>query len=166
MSKKYALILHHEANKPLDSLKEYFDKNESMIERVRNKFAFHYDTEDIKEYMKLIDPKNDYYLYLSEVWGSSLYNIATEISGMSMINAISELTESKDPYKVHQQLYKELVDVSRDFNTFINHCMILIIVEHLGEDGKFPADEVEIEDGPPMDHVIVPYFVEKPESNN
>jgi hypothetical protein len=106
-----------------------------------------------------MEPGDVYHLYLAQTQMNSLFYMAEEITGMSMINALADLTDARTPDEVHRQLYKDILHVARWFLHFVHECTAFIAREHFGNNGDFPVKEIEIADGPAMSDISVPYFV-------
>ena len=155
LSIDYEKKLSQPGQSSLKKLKQYFSANNN-IKLIRNQFAFHYDSEEIKEIIKEIPPSEVPHLIFAEHRINCLYSLSDIIVNWAILRSINPT----DPKRALETLIDEIViGVSSYFQEFGFAC-IEIIVNKLGLMNK--SKEIEIPDPPSIDDVKLPYFVNKP----
>ena len=93
-AKKYQKLLPAGAQKSLKKIKKYFGE-ENLINKVRNKIAFHYASEEIEKQIEELTEDDIPEIYLSESQGNSLYYFSNLIGTKVLLN----FTGVSDPLK-------------------------------------------------------------------
>jgi hypothetical protein len=151
LSQAYDNKLPDAAKNSLEELKKYFSKS-NIINEIRNKYAFHYDNEKIKEVIRYIP--NDYMqtMFISEHSGNCLFAFADTIINNSLLNAVN----SADPHQAIDRLFEEIaVKVCRWFQDF-GHGWVEAVCREL--EFKSTTD-IELQDVPSIGDIGLPYFV-------
>lgn len=161
LSKEYEPRLIDQARESLSNLKKYFSKT-NVINKVRNKFSFHYSSDGIKECFKQLSHSVDFDIYLSHNHSNSFY-YAPE----ALVNyAIMESIEPGKHEEAMELFIQETINVTGWFLSFSDGFMIEIAKRHLGirlED--LAAIELELPGPPKFDEISIPYFVIENENN-
>jgi len=154
LSKKYEKVLSQVGKDSLSELKRYFSRKNN-INLIRKKFAFHYDTEKIKEEIGKIPQSEALEMFISEHRGNCLYSLSDVIANWAILHCI----DPSNPQRAMEILIDEVaMKVSGWFQEFGGNC-ISIVVEKLGLD----YTEIEVSEPPLIDDVRLPYFVKKTE---
>lgn len=154
LSIDYEKKLSQPGQSSLKKLKQYFSANNN-INLIRKKFAFHYDSEEIKEIINEIPPSEVPHLIFAEHRINCLYSLSDIIVNWAILLSI----DPTDPKRALETLIDEIVkDVSGYFQEFGFAC-IEIIVNKLGIMNK--SEEIRIPDPPSIDDINLPYFVKK-----
>ena len=153
--KEYENHLSQKGKESLSELIERFNDKNNIISLIRNKFAFHYDKEKIKEEVKKIPKEELLEIYISEHPVNCLYSLSDTIVNWSILNFIDPLNS--------QQAMDILVGdiaikVSGWFQEFCVDC-VYIIANKLG----LNFIEVEIPEPLSIDEVKLSYFVRRAE---
>ena len=155
ISKDYYKRLDETGKNNLNKLKRYFRK-ENLIERVRNRFAAHYDQEEIKKQIQEIQKKLNcevFEIFVSEEHANCLYYMSEII----LTSAISESADILDIHKTIDQLYSDVMQIAKCFLDFLGDCMGIIARKY----PVFHTEEIEIPEPPVYDEIAIPYFVRK-----
>ncbi len=152
LSKEYDGSLTDVGKASLRKLKDYFSKD-NLIHTIRNNFAFHYSSDDVK---KLIEetPKSEVFeLYFSESHGNCFYHMSHVLVNSAMLKK----TGSSDLQQAIDTLLSDINKTTDWLLDFFGECMDVIAKKYLGLD----YEEETIPDPPKIDDVISPYFVER-----
>ena len=147
LSKKYDSQLRKEAKDYLDEIKKYFS-NENLIHTIRTKYAFHYDRDQIKNYLDNISDEEDLNFIFSR--GNYFFGFSEHITNFSLLHAV----DKKDYKQAIESIVQEVLRVSLCFQAFGQNIVMLMIP---GE--KFV--DFKLSDIPNISNVLLPYFVER-----
>ena len=141
------------------ALEKYF-KGANILNKIRNRFAFHFDGELIQKELKRVEDTSSLHLYLSPEQGNSLYYLSEEVVGTAMINFAAEIWDMDDPFEIHDRIYKEAIRTANTFLKFGNEIMASIMTEFLS--GTEPVEEKRYVLGnlPRVDEIHIPFFVD------
>lgn len=156
LSKVYAADLDPEHVEALNKLKKYFGRK-SLLESVRNKFAFHYSLEHAIPAPASDTPPEALAIYLGTTVGNSLYQFAEQSMGMAMLDTI----DAEDPQRAYDRLFVETQRVVSWLNTIGQGIMFTILERHISLTSQ--ADELESIDIGPVPQatsVRIPFFFE------
>jgi len=154
LSKNYEKVLSKPGQSSLEKLKKYFGGNNN-IKLIRKKFAFHYDSEKIKEIIDEIPQSEVPHVIFAEHRVNCLYSLSDIIVNWAILFSI----EPTNPRRALETLIDEIViKVSGYFQEFGFAC-IEIIVNKLGLINK--SKEIRLPDPPSIDDINLPYFVKK-----
>jgi predicted CopG family antitoxin len=155
LSSEYENLLSQKGKKSLSELIVYFKDKNNLVRLIRNKFAFHYDKEKIKEEIDKIPQEELLEMYVSEHRANCLYSISDTIVNWSILNSI----DSSNSQQAMDILISDIaIKSSRRFLEFCGDC-VCIIVKKL----ELNSTEVEIPEPPSIDDVKLPYFVKRAE---
>jgi hypothetical protein len=157
LSKRYENLLSQKSKESLSELIEYFNDEDNLVRLIRNKFAFHYDKEKIKEEVDKIPQEELLEIYIpeNEHHANCLYSLSDTIINWAILNSI----DSSNPQRAMDRLIGEIaLKVSRLFQEFCGDC-ICIIAKEL----ELSSSEIEIPQPPSIDDVKLPYFVKRAE---
>lgn len=151
LRQKYFDLLPEDGREALNYLGKYFS-GQNIIWKIRNKFAFHYGLEEIKEELKANKDEN-FELILSNFTGNSLFYFANTIVGSAIIG-----DADKDPQIAMEKMIGDIIKISKYFQTFLNHAMVFAM-------GKYDINKnyitFKLSDVPDLNTVRVPFFVSK-----
>jgi len=154
LSSEYENLLSQKGKESLSELIVYFNDENNLVRLIRNKFAFHYDKEKIKEEIDKIPQEELLEVYISEHPANSLYSLSDTIINWAILNSI----DSSNPQRAMDELFDIIVKkISRCFLEFCGDC-VCIIAKKL----ELNSTEVEIPEPPSVDDVKLPYFVKRP----
>jgi hypothetical protein len=155
LSREYENLLSQKGKESLSELKVYFKDENNLVRLIRNKFAFHYDKEKIKEEVEKIPQEELLEMYISEHRGNCLYSISDTVVNWAILNSIN----SSNSQQAMDILIGDIaIKVSRWFREFCGDC-VCIIAKKL----ELNSTEVEIPEPPSIDDVKLPYFVKRVE---
>ena len=155
LSKEYENLLSQKGKESLSELREYFNDENNLVRLIRNKFAFHYDKEKIKEEINKIPQEELLEVYISEHRVNCLYSISDTIVNWLILNSI----DSSNSQQAMDILVGDIaIKVSGWFQEFCVDC-VYIIANKLGLD----FIEVEIPEPLSIDEVKLSYFVRRAE---
>jgi len=87
LSKKYEKILSQSGKDGLSDLKRYFN-GENNANLIRKKFAFHYDTDKIREELDKMLESEILEMFISEHRGNCLYSLSDAVVNWGLLNCI------------------------------------------------------------------------------
>jgi hypothetical protein len=122
LSKKYGPDLDPEGKLALDALKKHFGKK-NLVSDVRNQFSFHYSLEAAKRKVEADTSDREMCIYFGSTNGTSLYQFAEEVMGMSMLASINKTS----PQEAFDKLIIETSDITGWLNAFAQRLMYLIL---------------------------------------
>jgi predicted CopG family antitoxin len=155
LSREYENLLSQKGKESLSELIGYFNDKNNKVRLIRNKFAFHYDKEKIKEEINKIPQEELLEMYISKHRGNCLYSISDTIVNWSILNSIN----SSNSQQAMDILIGDIaIKVSGWFREFCGDC-VCIIVKKLGVN----STEVEIPEPPLLDDIKLPYFIKRAE---
>jgi hypothetical protein len=155
LSGEYEDLLSQKGKDSLSELKAYFNDQNNYIRLIRNKFAFHYDDEKIKEEIKKIPQDEILEVYISEHRANCLYSLSDTIVNWSILNSI----DSANSQRAMDTLINDIaIKVSGWFQEFCVDC-VCIIAKKL----DLNSSEVEIYISQSINEIKLPYFVKKAE---
>ena len=155
LSSEYENLLSQKGKKSLSELIVYFKDENNLVRLIRNKFAFHYDKEKIKEEIDKIPQEELLEVYISEHRANCLYSLSDTIINWAILNSI----DSSNPQRAMDRLIGEIaLKVGRLFQEFCGDC-ICIIAKKL----ELSSTEIEIPEPPSIDNVKLPYFIKRAE---
>ena len=155
LSREYKNLLSQKSKESLSELKVYFSAENNLVRLIRNKFAFHYDRNKIREEVKKIPQEALLEVYISEHRANCLYSLSDTIINWAILNSI----DSSNPQRAMDRLIGEIaLKVGRLFQEFCGDC-VCIIAKKLG----LNSTEVEIPEPPSIDKVKLSYFVRRAE---
>ena len=155
LSSEYENLLSQKGKESLSELIVYFKVKNNLVRLIRNKFAFHYDKEKIKEEIDKIPQEELLEMHISEHSGNCLYSISDTVVNWAILNSI----DSSNPQRAMDRLIGEIaLKVSRCFQEFGADCVRII-----GEKLELSYTEVEIPEPPSIYDVKLPYFVKRAE---
>ena len=155
LSSEYENLLSQKGKESLSELIVYFNDENNLVRLIRNKFAFHYDKEKIKEEIDKIPQEELLEMYISEHRGNCLYSISDTIVNWSILNSI----DSSNSQQSMDILIGDIaIKVSGWFREFCSDC-VYVIVKKL----ELSSTEIKIPEPPSIDDVKLPYFVKRAE---
>ncbi len=155
LSSEYENLLSQKGKESLSELIVYFKDENNLVRLIRNKFAFHYDKEKIKEEIDKIPQEKLLEMHISEHRVNCLYSISDTVVNWSILNSIN----SSNSQQAMDILIGDIaIKVSGWFREFCGDC-VCIIVKKLG----LSSTEIEIPEPPSIDEVKLPYFIKRAE---
>jgi hypothetical protein len=139
----------------LRKIRDYFNQKDNLVCVIRNKFAFHYDKEEIEDELRNIkhDEPLEMFLPTEEEAGICLYAFSDLISHRAMLGH----THASDIGESVKKLFDEIVrDVSKWFLDFGGEYM-LILVKKMDIDHS----KIELPDPPSIRDLRLPYFIKR-----
>jgi hypothetical protein len=156
LSKEYELKFDDEAKSALDSLKQYFSR-ENLIKNIRNWHAFHYAPDRVSRGYSSLLPHDCLDVYLSERNANSLYVFAETICGRALLETINPTDHSK----AMDDLIGETSRMIGYINRVIGACIATCFSQYIGGDlDALGANIVEIGNARDWKSVTIPFFVE------
>lgn len=136
----------------IEKLKAYFSTRDNLINKIRNKIAFHYDPKHIMDVFYGTPDDEVFELYLNQSVGNSF----AFISSVLLLNSILQDDEGSDPIEVIDKFFMEILGVANWFIIFLQECLAVIV------ERQIPV-KLEKSDVPAaiMEEVVAPFFVER-----
>ena len=153
LSKTYTTHLPSRAQDSLKNLKKYFGNNDNIIKKVRNRIAFHYESDEIFEQLKKLPDEENFEIYLNQYQGNSFYYITNVL----LMNAILEWSGIPDPLQALDKFFDEVTSVARWYIDFFGHCITRFAKNKINWELK----EIDIPDPPPINSISLPFFVSR-----
>lgn len=154
LSKEYNGLLTGIGQESLNNIKSYFS-HENYIDMIRNKFAFHYDSNEIKQDMSKLALGEELEMYLAEDHGNCLYFMAHVIAN----NALLRRIDDKNPWNALDIIFKDVLSVANDFLDFIGDIILVFFRRH--KELESIMEEVEIPEPPAIGTISLPYFIKR-----
>jgi hypothetical protein len=150
LSAEYEQELQDFERESLGRIKKYFS-SENLISSIRNKFAFHYSSGDIKGLINGAPDSEVFEIFMADAHGNCFYSI----SHILVMYAILKSTGLSNIDGAMKKVLHEMLQVTRWFVDFLGGCLLVFARRHLG----FEHAEVEIPDPPDINEIDLPYFV-------
>ncbi len=152
LAKEYEILLSDEAQRSLKELKTYFGKD-NLIKNIRNKLAFHYDTDEVNNQIPSMMSDLIPEIYLSESQGNSFFYI----SDIIRLRTILEYTGKSDAKVAKETLFSEVLNIANLFIEFLYHCLVSMVDRHK----NIKLEEIDIGNPPNINDITLPYFLNK-----
>lgn len=165
LSLKYGPLLHSEDQEHLKALCRYFGRT-NAIYRIRNQFAFHHASADLKDdVFQLVHRLEDsamLAIYFAPVEGNCLYSLHHTLLNYLMIvdpsrTSVAPLTDEQLGILV-KTLLEEITDVAKSFIGFAQAIIALFSANELCL-AELKAEHIEINDPPDIGQIHIPFFV-------
>lgn len=127
ISKTFDSLLPGDAKNGLSEIKRYFSKK-NLIKNIRENFAFHYSSDDLRSQLQRTANPDTLYIYLGKAQGNSFYYFADVIVGLAMLSKV----EGADPQRAMDTIFAEPIHAIAWFLDFIGGCMIILVEKYLG----------------------------------
>ena len=154
LSKEYDPLLTPIGKESIQKIKEYFSR-ENNIGLIRNKFAFHYDSTEIKKNMPDLLKGEELELYMAEDHGNCLYFMSHAIAN----NALLRLIGGTDPLEAIDTIFKDVLTVARHFLDFIGDIFLVFFRKH--KELEAIMEDIDIPVPPDIGAVEMPYFIKR-----
>jgi hypothetical protein len=151
LRQEYFDALPDEGREALNFLGKYFSE-QNIICKIRNQFAFHYGSEEIKKELKANTDEN-FELILSEFSGNCLFYFANTIVGSAIISEADQ-----DTQVAMNKVIGDILKISKKLQIFLNNAMV-VAMEKYKIDKNYTT--FKLSDVPKLDAVQVPFFVSK-----
>ncbi len=141
--------------KELETIKEYFNK-ENLIEKIRNKFAYHLDIELVGNEIEKFPDDEDWVIYLvKEI--KELSNNLYEVGDNILLSAIVRFANEKTVQEGLSPVLNEILQMATTLQTFFAEFVIIFHEKYLG----FKHKQEICLDIPRLHEVHIPYFVSR-----
>lgn len=155
LSKKYDGLLDAKGKEGLDQIKKYFS-TQNLIKDIRDNFAFHYSSDDLRTQGGKSDKTDTLNIYLGEAQGNSYYYFADVLVGRAMMTKVIGV----DPQQAMNTIYGDPMKAIQWFLDFIHSCMIILVEKHLGTRLEAPTtNTIEIKNPKRIKDVQLPFFL-------
>ena len=151
LRQEYSDLLPEDSRDALSYLEKYFCE-QNILRKIRNKFAFHYDSKVIKKELEANKDEN-FELILSEFAGNSLFYFANTIVGSAILSAAEQ-----DTQEAMNAMLGEIIETSKKFQLFLNDAMV-VAMEKYDIDKNYTT--FTLSDVPKLNDIQVPFFVSK-----
>ena len=126
-----------------------------MIRLIRNKYAFHYDIDPVREQLDAIPNNEELDLFLATDHGNSLYSMAHIVSSWALFNEV----DPSDNLQALGRIFKEILEVANYFLTFADGILTKIWEQHRIQVES--VTEINLESSQNIDSVKLPFFVSR-----
>jgi hypothetical protein len=149
---EYEELLSNEGKSSLRKLKQFFGKNKWMS-KVRNRFTFHYDADELQKQLELMTDDELFEIFLAEAQGNSLFYCSTVLN----LSAILGKMDASDEVTSIEKYFSETLEASGNFIQFFNHFLGAIAEKYL----HVRLEEVEIPDPPSIKTLFIPFVISR-----
>ncbi len=149
LSKKYESLLTEEGKTSLGILKKYFS-NKTNLHKIRNKYSFHYDLDEIKEQFREMDDD-----HIIEFFGQEKFVNRFSTTCTLSIEKILRAFDSDQDKAVDLFFEEIIVKTAINFRVVLSECIEIIIKEYFND-----AEIIEIPNELNKE-TTRPYFFEK-----
>jgi len=155
LSKEYDRLLDESGKNSLTEIKQYFSKN-NLIKDIRDNFAFHYSSDDLKIQLQHTKDTGTLYVYLGYAHGNSFYSFADVLVGSAMLSKV----QGADPQQAMDALFADPIKAIKWFLDFIGSCMIILAEKYLGTTlDTLGTNTIEVPNTKKWEDVQVPFFL-------
>ncbi len=135
--------------KELETIKKYFSNKENLIQKIRNKFAFHFDTTLVPDELEKLSDHQELVIYLVKDAMETRNNLYK--AGDDIMQSAMKRMANKEFTLILDEIYK----MATIFQIFFEEFVIIFHEKHLG----FEPNEKIALDIPKLSDVNIPYFV-------
>ena len=154
LSADYEPFLTDIGRDSMGKLKTYFN-GDNIVNLIRNKYAFHYDSSDLKNDMFKLVKEDQLELFIAPDHGNCLYFMAHVISNNSLLRHIG----AGDQWESLDKIFKEVLSVASNFLDFVGD--IILVFFRKNKDLNSAIEEVEIPEPVSINDVFLPYFIKR-----
>jgi hypothetical protein len=155
LSKEYEGLLDESGKKSLAEIKRYFSKS-NLIKDIRENFAFHYPSDDLRSQLQHTKNAGTLYIYLGKTHGNSFYSFAEVLVGSAMLSKV----EGADPQQAMDAVFADPTNAIKWFLAFIGSCMIILVEKYFGTTlDALGTNTIEIPNTKKWKDVQVPFFL-------
>ena len=158
LSREYGPLLSPQASAALRELGRYFGRSTNVISVIRNRYAFHYDSQQFSEALAAPSEEDGWEMFLTEETGNSLYFFSEIVIGHGLLEHIN----ANSHRAAMNTLIDDITSIGGLFITFLTGCLIVITERYLLNERGLPVERVRIDDPPGLDDVRIPFFVSTP----
>lgn len=144
-----------QSKKSLSKLKESFGRG-NLLKKIRNIYAFHYSKESSNNMIKQIENAPDsemFELYFSDEYGNCFLSLAHDLLNSSILEDI----EPGNWRKAMNDLFQEILDITKYFLDFLQDCIRVIFEKYLQNE----YEEIEILEPLSITDIKLPFFVKR-----
>lgn len=145
-----------EAEASRGKLIKYFSQEGPLLNKIRNKLAFHLDEKTLLEGYRLMGddhwPVVDFH---STMRGSTFFGGCDTAA----TTAISHLMGAKGAHEGVEAMLGESMDAARAVSNVAEAFLLAFVITHLGEDGYQKGRSIILKDVPDFDHAKLQYFL-------
>lgn len=153
LSKSFDHLLDENAKNSLAEIKRYFNKT-NLIKDIRDNFAFHYSSDDLRRQLQHTANPDTLYLYVGKAQGNSFYYFADVLVGLAMLSKV----EGADPQRAMDTIFAEPIHAIAWFLDFIGGCMIILVEKYLGTTLD-RTNTIDVPNTKKWEDVQVPFFL-------
>lgn len=140
----------------LKELDAYFGNKKNMIEMIRNRFAFHYDSSLIRKQLSSVEETDQLAIYIAPRTVNCFYQFSEVIANRAMLSAV----KGADHIEALKMLTKEVIKVTVRFIGFSDGCLNHMIETYLlTDETELKTRMVEV-DVLRREQMTLPFFVE------
>jgi hypothetical protein len=156
LSREYRDLLDQETRDTLRTLKRYFGTG-NVIERIRNRFAFHYDLDDVAVGYRTIEGSEPFDMYVSPMQVNSLFAFADSIANRAMLEAVCP----GKPKEAIDVLFRETNVANGRMVSVITSLIKVCFGRHIEKSYyELPFRTYEMTNAPSAQEVGIPFFIE------
>lgn len=153
-SKSYYGEMRESTQNSLSNLNKYFN-NENHIRKIRNSFAFHYNSEKLDTAHENAPENFDFFI---EQGGSAnnLYYFGEIAAGRALLIESGDLEDAF----VYQKLIKELIGISKQLTQVTDELISIFANRYFRDSLKSNAEEITFAHAPSLLEVSIPWFID------
>lgn len=156
---KYEPMMAERPRNSREQFSAYFSKKSNVISRVRHKFAFHFERQNIEELYSALEEEYSFVTYVGEHLGHNLF-FGSEMLSLS---AMAALADAPTPLQGMEKIYSDTLEVSSWLGYFVVGFMQVIIQQYIRPVRPDQMDNMTINMQGSLNHCTLPFFVLPPE---
>jgi hypothetical protein len=156
---KYEPMMAERPRKSREQFSAYFAQKANIISRVRQKFAFHFERQDIEELYSNLEGEYAFVTYVGEHLGHNLF-FGSEMLSLS---AMAALANAPTPLQGMEKIYSDTLEVSSWPGYFVVGFMRVIVQQYIRPVRPEQIENMTIDMQGLLDQYTLPFFVSPPE---
>ena len=159
LSRTYAPKLDDKGLKALESLKQYFSKN-NVVHEIRNNFAFHYSPAETAAVLSDVDEELHVYMQ-KDIVPNNLFAFSEAVLAKALLVLLKKMGMSNSL----EDLLGELLEIAARFAELIDSIMFAIINQHGKELRMGSPQDVHFDQLQDFQSVTLPWFTDTSKIN-
>lgn len=153
---RYSATLSIEAADALAKIKQYFNQPHNLIEKVRNKLAYHTDIETMRAAYYEHPETEAFVDFAADSVGNTFYQGASTLSAI----AVKQLADTKDLATGLDQFMKEVRTVGHWLIDYVQGFMLQFVLQHIDPRWEIVSQAAIEVPGPRLVDFHAPFFCE------
>lgn len=158
LSQSYEQSLDTSGRESIAKLKGYFGK-QGLMHEIRNKFAFHYASDKIREVLSALEEPVNLKIYISKQAGNSFYEFSETIVNTALLEGIK-----KGDYEAALKKWMDQVlEIARHLVSFCDAWISFVLQKYFPEITSLDKlERAMLPDLPNLSEIGLDYFISEP----